>query len=170
VANFNKVLLMGNLTRDPELRYSGGGTGGTAITKFGLATNRQWRNQQGEQQEETCFVDIVVFGRQAETCNEYLSKGRPVFVEGRLSYSTWEDRESGAKRSKLEVVAERVQFLGGRGEGGGGGGGGYERRGGYSDDRGGRAAPQRQQPQQTSTPRGASSPAQSGYDFDDIPF
>jgi len=174
VANYNKVLLMGNLTRDPELRYSGGGTGGTAICKFGLATNRQWRNaQSGEMQEETCFVDIVVFGRQAETCNEYLSKGRPVFIEGRLSFSTWEDRESGAKRSKLEVVAERVQFLGARGDtgGGGGGGGGFERRGGYSDDRGAESSPPQQQQQQpASTPRAASSPASTGYDFDDIPF
>lgn len=172
MANYNKVLLMGNLTRDPELRYSGGGTGGSAICKFGLAVNRQWRNQSGEVQEETCFVDIVVFGRQAETCNEYLSKGRPVFVEGRLSFSTWEDRESGAKRSKLEVVAERVQFLGSRGDngGGGGGGGGYERRGGYSEDREvSRAAPPAQQP--ASAPRGTPAPAAgNGYDFDDIPF
>ncbi len=174
MANFNKVLLMGNLTRDPELRYAGGGTGGTAICKFGLATNRKWRNQAGEQQEETCFVDVVVFGRQAETCNEYLSKGRPVFLEGRLSYSTWEDRESGAKRSRLEVVAERVQFLGSRSDGGGG----FDRRGdssaAYSDDRRGAdraqpAAPQAQTPP-AAAPRGTSSPASGGYDFDDIPF
>ena len=169
MANYNKVLLIGNLTRDPELRYSGGGPGGTAICKFGLATNRQWRNQAGEPQEETCFVDIVVFGRQAETCNEYLSKGRPVFIEGRLSFSTWDDRESGAKRSKLEVVAERVQFLGSRdGGGGGGAGGGFERRSGQSEDRQGArtATPQ----ETTSAPRGAASPASNGYDFDDIPF
>lgn len=178
MANYNKVLLMGNLTRDPELRYSGGGTGGTAITKFGLATNRQWRNQAGEQQEETCFVDIVVFGRQAETCNEYLSKGRPVFVEGRLSLSTWEDRETGAKRSRLEVVAERVQFLGSRSDSGGGGGGGYSRSGGGSSSFGDRqetrapaAQPQQPQPQQpASPPRAAPAPASGGYDFDDIPF
>jgi len=149
VANFNKVFLMGNLTRDPELRYAGGGSGGsggTAICKFGLAVNRQWRNQSGESQEETCFIDLVVFGRQGETCNEYLSKGRPVFVEGRLSFSSWEDRETGAKRSKLEVVAERVQFLGSRndngGGGGGGSGGGWERRsqGGDAAQSGGASA------------------------------
>jgi len=122
MASYNRVILLGNLTKDPELRYTGGGTGGTSICKFGLATNRQWRNTAGEMQEDTCFVEIVVFGRQGETCNEYLSKGRPVFVEGRLSFSTWEDRESGAKRSKIEVVAENVQFLGGRGDSGGGGG------------------------------------------------
>jgi single-strand DNA-binding protein len=114
MANFNKVLLIGNLTRDPELRFGSGGKEGSAVCRFGLAVNRRWRNQSGEQQEDTCFVDIVAFGRLAETCNEYLRKGRPVFVEGRLNYSTWEDRESGQKRSKLEVVGENVQFLGSR--------------------------------------------------------
>src|SRR6185295_19769801 len=123
MANFNKVLLMGNLTRDPEIRYpSGGGPGSGgggregggsgAICKFGLAVNRQWRNQAGEKQEETCCVDIVVFGRQAETCNEYLRKGRAAFIEGRLHFDSWDDRETGKKRNKLEVVAENVQFLG----------------------------------------------------------
>src|SRR5688500_1612466 len=135
MANFNKVLLMGNLTRDPELRYAGGGggggggeggerTGGSAICKFGLAVNRQWRDQQGNSKEEVCFVDITVFGRQGETCKEYLRKGRAAFIEGRLQFDTWDDRESGQKRSKLYVVAERVQFLGGREGGGAGGGGG----------------------------------------------
>jgi len=132
MANYNRVLLMGNLTRDPEIRYSaagGGREGGSAICKFGLAVNRTWKNQAGEKQEETCFVDITVFGRTAENCNEYLRKGRPVFVEGRLEFSQWEDRESGQKRSKLAVVAENVQFLGSRDcAGGGGGGGGGPRR------------------------------------------
>src|SRR5215471_10738683 len=138
MANFNKVLLMGNLTRDPEIRYSsnGGREGGGAICKFGLAVNRTWKNQSGEKQEETCFVDITVFGRTAENCNEYLRKGRPVFVEGRLEFSQWEDRESGQKRSKLAVVAENVQFLGSR-DGGFGGGGGAPRRE-ESASRGGR--------------------------------
>jgi single-strand DNA-binding protein len=131
MANYNRVLLMGNLTRDPEIRYSSGGGGGggggregggSAICKFGLAVNRTWKNQAGEKQEETCFVDITVFGRTAENCNEYLRKGRPVFIEGRLEFSQWEDRESGQKRSKLAVVAENVQFLGSRDGGGGGGG------------------------------------------------
>ncbi len=179
MANFNKVLLMGNLTRDPELRHSTGGSG-TAICKFGLAVNRQWRSASGESQEETCFCDIVVFGRQAETCNEYLSKGRPVFVEGRLSFSSWEDRESGQRRSKLEIVAERVQFLGGRSEGGGGGGGGgFERRQQGGFDRGAQQQPQQPQEQQqqrapAAAPRGTAAPAASGggggIDFDDIPF
>lgn len=141
MANYNRVLLMGNLTRDPEIRYSSGGGGGgsgggSAICKFGLAVNRTWKNQSGEKQEETCFVDITVFGRTAENCNEYLSKGRPVFIEGRLEFSQWEDRESGQKRSKLAVVAENVQFLGSRDGGGGGGGGGMRRE--DSAPRGGR--------------------------------
>lgn len=163
MANFNKVLLIGNLTRDPELRYSGGGSG-TAICKFGLAVNRQWRNQSGEQQEETCFVDITVFGRQGETCNEYLNKGRAVHVEGRLSFSSWEDRETGARRSKLEVVAERVQFLGGRDSGGD--------RGGYQERSRPQRAPQQQPPQQRA-PQRQNTPAPAapaGVDFDDIPF
>ncbi len=167
MANLNKVLLIGNLTRDPELRYSGGGQGGTAITKFGLATNRQWRNQSGEQQEDTCFVDITVFGRQAETCYEYLSKGRPVFIEGRLSFSSWEDRETGARRSKLEVIGERVQFLGSRGDGGGSG----IR---YPDRSHGEQPQPRQAPVPASGPASGRSDgggtAQAKLDYDDIPF
>jgi len=122
MASFNKVLLMGNLTRDPELRYI---PSGTAVVKFGLAVNRDYVDKQsGDKKESVCFVDITVWGKQAETCNQYLTKGRPVFIEGRLEFSSWETKE-GDKRSKLEVVAERVQFLGGRkdepqGDGGGG--------------------------------------------------
>jgi len=113
MASLNRVLLIGNLTRDPELRYI---PSGTAVAKFGVAVNREYTDKtSGEKKENTCFVDITVWGRQAETCNQYLSKGRPVFIEGRLEYSTWETKE-GDKRNKLEVVAERVQFLGGRRE------------------------------------------------------
>ena len=151
--------------------------GGGAICRFGLATNRKWHNKQtGEMQEDTCFVDIVVFGRQAETCNEYLSKGRPVFVEGRLSFSSWEDRESGQRRSKLEVVAERVQFLGSRGEGGGGGGsgGGGESAARRSENDGsGQHAPAAEPAavSRAAPAQPASAPTQSpGIDFDDIPF
>jgi len=111
MASFNKVLLMGNLTRDPELRYI---PSGTAVAKFGLAVNRDYVDRQsGDKKESVCFVDITVWGKQAETCNQYLTKGRPVFIEGRLEFSSWETKE-GDKRTKLEVVAERVQFLGGR--------------------------------------------------------
>lgn len=109
MANLNRVYLLGNLTRDPELRYT---PSGTAVASFGLAVNRRYR--QGEEwKEETCFVDVVVFGRQAETVNEYLSKGRQALVEGRLTWRSWETDE-GTRRSKHEVVAQNVQFIGGR--------------------------------------------------------
>jgi single-strand DNA-binding protein len=109
MANLNKVFLIGNLTRDPELRYS---TNGMAIAKFGLATNRVYKGQDGEKKEEVCFVEIVAFGKTAENCANYLSKGRPIFVEGRLHFDSWETPE-GQKRNKLDVIVERVQFLGG---------------------------------------------------------
>ena len=109
MASYNKVLLMGNLTRDPEVRYT---PKGTALANLGLAVNRVWTTESGEQKEEVTFVDIEVWGRQAETAGQYLSKGRPVFIEGRLKLDSWEDKESGQKRHKLKVVAERVQFLG----------------------------------------------------------
>ena len=109
MANLNKVLLIGNLTRDPELRYS---PSGTAVAKFGLATNRTHKGQDGEKKEEVCFVDIVAFGKMAEFCANYFSKGKPIFIEGRLQFSTWETPE-GQKRSKLEVIAEGMQFMGG---------------------------------------------------------
>ena len=101
---------MGNLTRDPELRYT---PNGAAVTSFGLAVNRKFK-QGDEWKEDVCFVDITVWGKQGENCAEYLSKGRPAFVEGRLQYSTWES--DGQKKSKLEVVANTVQFLGSRGD------------------------------------------------------
>ncbi len=110
MANLNMVLLIGNLTRDPELRYI---PSGTAVANLGLATNRIYTTQDGERKEEVCFVDIVVWGKTAENCANYLSKGRPVFVEGRLQFDSWET-EDGQKRSKLRVVANKVQFLGGR--------------------------------------------------------
>jgi len=109
MANFNKVILAGNLTRDPELSYT---PSNTAVCKFGLAINRKWRDPQGSMREETCFVDCTAFGRQAETLNQYMRKGQPLLLEGRLQFSQWTSQE-GQKRSKLEVVAERFQFLGG---------------------------------------------------------
>jgi len=108
MANLNKVFLIGNLTRDPELRYS---PSGTAVAKFGLATNRVYKGQDGEKKEEVCFVDIVAFGKTAEVCANYLSKGKQAFFEGRLQFNTWETPE-GQKRSKLEVIVERMQLLG----------------------------------------------------------
>jgi single-strand DNA-binding protein len=115
MANFNKVILAGNLTRDPELAYT---PNNTPVCKFGLAVNRQWTDRQtNEKHEETMFVDCTAFGRQAETINQYMRKGRGLLIEGRLHYSQWTNQE-GQKRSKLEVVAERSQFLGGPGGGG----------------------------------------------------
>lgn len=106
MASFNKVILLGNLTRDPEMRYT---PSGTPVASFGLAVNRRYR-QGDEQKEEVCFVDISTFGRQAELAGEYLSKGRMVLIEGRLQFRTWED-QNGQRRSKLDVVAERVNFM-----------------------------------------------------------
>jgi len=110
MANFNKVILLGNLTRDPELRYT---PNNAPVCSFDLAINRNYTTQAGERREEVCYVTIVAWGKQAETCNEYLSKGRPALVEGRLSLRSWETPD-GQKRSKHEVVADRVQFLGSR--------------------------------------------------------
>ena len=117
MSSYNKVLLLGNLTRDPELRYS---PKGTAIAKLGLAVNRVWTNEAGEKKEEVTFVDVDVFGRVAENCGQYLRKGRPVFVEGRLKLDQWEDKTTGQKKQRLGVVAESVQFLGQRDAGPGG--------------------------------------------------
>ncbi len=121
MASYNKVILVGNLTRDPEVKYT---TGGTAIAELGLAVSRTWFDQKSnERKEETTFVDITLWGRQAEVAGEYLSKGRPVLIEGRLQLDTWDDRESGKKRSKLKVIGETMQMLGSRGDSPGGGGG-----------------------------------------------
>ena len=110
MANLNKVFLIGNLTRDPELRYL---PDGRPVCNFGIATNRTFTNANNEKKQETCFLRIVVWGKQAESCSQYLSKGRAVFIEGRLQSRSWET-PSGDKRSALDVRAERVQFLGSR--------------------------------------------------------
>ena len=112
MASYNRVLLMGNLTRNPEIRYT---PSGTAVADLGLAVNESFKNKAGETVEQTCFVDVVVWGRQAETASEYLQKGAPVFVEGRLQLDQWESPQ-GEKRSKLRVRADRVQFLGAPGK------------------------------------------------------
>ena len=128
MASYNKVILVGNLTRDPELRHI---PSGTAITDLGLAVNRTWTDRNTNQRsEETTFVDVTCWGRTAEIACEYLRKGRPVLVEGRLQMDEWNDRETGAKRTKLKVVCDNMQMLGSRNEGnsggGGGGGGSYQ--------------------------------------------
>ena len=150
MASFNKVILLGNLTRDPEVRYT---PKGTAVTELGMAVNRVYTAENGEKREETTFVDVTLWGRTAEIAGEYLKKGRPVFIEGRLQLDTWDDKQSGQKRSKLKVVGEGLQLIGSR-PGGSGGGGGDEEGGSRSS----RPAP----------PPKATAPSAS--DDDEIPF
>ena len=113
-ASLNRIVLCGNLTVDPELSYT---PSGMAIAKMGLAVNERVKNQQGEWAERPCFVDITVFGGQAGACNQYLEKGAPVLLEGKLRYDSWDAKDGSGKRSKHYVVADRVQFLSSRGEG-----------------------------------------------------
>lgn len=155
MANVNKVILIGNLTRDPEVRHT---PKGTAVGDIALAINRAYTAENGEKREDTTYVDVTLWGRTAEIAQQYLRKGRPVYIEGRLQMDTWEDKSTGQKRSKLKVVAEALQLLGGRGEGESGAGGAARRPDeGYNDDR----PPPRSEP---------SSAGQSGPDDDDIPF
>jgi len=157
MASYNKVMLMGNLTRDPQLSYT---PNQTAVVDFGLATNRKWKGQDGSQREETCFVDCTSFGRQAETINKYLSKGRPVFIEGRLTFDSW-TAQDGTKRSRLKVTVENFQFL----PGGGGGSDRGQQSGGppqADSERG------QQIPDGGGSSRSTSGPPQGGED--DIPF
>ena len=170
MASFNKVILMGNLTRDPELRYT---PNGKPIAKLGLAVNRTWRTEQGDQREEVTFVDVDVFGRTAENVGQYMRKGRPILIEGRLKLDQWEDRNTGQKRSKMGVVAETVQFLGGRDDnrGGGGGGGGYQDGGNYGGGGGGGGYNEPPSNQPPSSPRPAPAPYDDGPPpDDDVPF
>jgi single-strand DNA-binding protein len=117
MANFNKVILAGNLTRDPQLSVL---PSNTQVCEFGMAINRKWRSQDGEMRDETCFVDLRMYGRRAEVLNKYMTKGKPIMVEGRLKYDQWEGKDGG-KRSKLYVVVDNFEFLGSSGGGGSGG-------------------------------------------------
>jgi single-strand DNA-binding protein len=153
MASFNKVILLGNLTRDPEIRYT---PKGSAVCDLGLAVNRQYTLENGEKREEVTYVDIVLWARLAEIAAEYLKKGRPVFIEGRLQLDTWDDKQSGQKRSKLRVIGENMQMLGGRP----GGGGGAPAEAG-DEDRPARAT--------TPPPKAAASGAREPDD-DEIPF
>lgn len=121
MADLNRVFLMGRLTFDPELRRT---PSGTAVAELRLATSRSWTGKDGERKEETLFIDVTVWDRQAETCCQYLRKGSGVHVEGSLKMDTWDDKTTGEKRQKIKVQAERVQFLDRREDSGGGGGGG----------------------------------------------
>src|SRR4030081_289039 len=116
MASFNKVILLGNLTRDPEIRYT---PKGSAVCDLGLAVNRVYTLDSGEKREEVTYVDVVLWARLAEIAGEYLKKGRPVFIEGRLQLDTWDDTQSGQKRRKLRVIGETMQLLGSRPSGGG---------------------------------------------------
>jgi single-strand DNA-binding protein len=113
MANLNRVLLIGNLTRDPEIRYT---PKGTAVADVGLAVNRVLSTEEGERREEVTYVDVVLWARLAEIADQYLKKGRPVFIEGRLQLDSWDDKQTGQKRSRLRVVAENMQLLGSRSE------------------------------------------------------
>ncbi len=160
MANLNKVQLIGNLTRDPELRHT---PKGTAVSEISLAINRVWNNDQGQKQEETTFVEVTLWGRQAELAQQYLTKGRPVYIEGRLQLDSWDDKETGKKRSKLRVIGENMQFLDSKG----GGGGGNNSGGGNSERSQASSAPQ----QRSGPPQGASpAPADDFQEEDDIPF
>jgi single-strand DNA-binding protein len=116
MASFNKVFLIGNLTRDPELRYT---PSQVAVTDLGLAVNRYYTTKDGDRREETLFIDVTVWNRQAENCCQYLRKGQPIHVEGYLRMDTWDDRNTGEKRSKIKVEAENIQFLGSKRDGAG---------------------------------------------------
>ncbi len=143
MANYNKVLFIGNLTRDPQLSYL---PSQTAVVEFGLAVNRKWTGKDGQSKDSTCFIDCRAYGGQAETINKYMTKGRPIFVEGRLDFDSW-TAQDGSKRSKHRVTVESFQFLGSGSGGGQGGGGNYNQNS---------SAPQAQQ--------------QQGLTDDDIPF
>ena len=158
MANLNKVMLIGNLTRDPEVRYT---PSGRAVADIALAINRVWTNDAGQKQEDTTFVDVTLWGRQAELAQQYLTKGRGVYVEGRLQMDTWDDKETGKKRSRLKVIGETLQFLpdgrGGSGQGPSGPPQGQQRA----------SAPQ----QRSGPPQGASAaPPDEFQEDDDIPF
>lgn len=172
MASFNKVILLGNLTRDPQLKYL---PSQTAVAEFGIACNRKFKSAAGEDREEVTFVDITAFGKQAELINQYFTKGKPIFIEGRLKFDSWEDKQGGGKRSRLTVVLENFQFIGGRDGGGGGGGGGrsqgYE---GGPDEGGGPSAPSQRGPSRPSSSQAPAAQPPFGdeqqFKDDDIPF
>lgn len=154
MASFNKVILAGNLTRDPELRYT---PNGKAIAKFALAVNRNWTTETGEKKEEVTFIDIDAFGRQAEVISQFMKKGRPLLVEGRLKLDQWDDKQTGQKRSRLGVVLESFSFLDSGGRGGS--------EGGDSDAPRSRPAPSRPAPAPAAAADDSGPPAD-----DDVPF
>jgi single-strand DNA-binding protein len=159
MASFNKVILMGNLTRDPELRVT---PKGTAVCQLGLAVNSTYKDKEGNTKEEVTFVDIDVFGRQAEVIAKYMSKGRPILVEGRLKQDSWDDKKTGEKRNKMKVVLENFQFVGSRGEGGEG----AASSGGSSGAEETTTPP----PPRAARPGNAAPAKSAGVDEEDVPF
>lgn len=111
MSDYNKVLLMGRLVRDPQLKYT---PSQQAICEFGIAINRKWKTQAGEQREEVNYIDCCAWGKTGEVINQYFTKGKPIFIDGRLKYDSWEDKQGGGKRSKLTVIVEEFQFISGR--------------------------------------------------------
>ena len=157
MASFNRVILMGNLTRDPEIRFT---NSGMAVCNLSLAVNRRVKDQQTEEwREEVTFVDVTIFGKRGEAFAKFHTKGKPAFVEGELRLDTWEDKNGGGKRSKLYVVGNNWEFVGGGREGGQGGGGGGGGQGGYGD-----------QPSYSSAPGGGSGGSSGGGPDMDAPF
>jgi single-strand DNA-binding protein len=171
MASFNQVILLGNLTRDPQLKYL---PNQTPVVEFGIATNRKFKMQNGEEREDVTFVECAAFARQAEVINQYCQKGKPIFIQGRLKYDTWEDKQGGGKRSKLSVVVENFQLLGGRDGGQAGGGGGprdeYDQRPPQRGPVPNRGAPQGQRPQGGSPPPQQPFGEEEQFKDDDIPF
>lgn len=155
MASLNRVLLLGNLTRQPELRYT---SGGMAVCEFGLAMNRRF-SVNSQDREEVCFVDVVVWGKQAENCGKYLEKGSQIMLEGRLQLDQWQDKDTGAKRSKLRVVAEMIQFLN-KSDKAGAGADTYEPEGYSEEPPQYQPPPQSQPPQQYQPPRQQPPPQQ----------
>jgi len=166
MANFNKVYLMGNLTRDPELRYT---PKGQAVAKLSIAVNRKYTTEAGEAREEVTYVDIDAWGKQAEVISQYCKKGRPLFVEGRLKLDQWDDKTTGQKRSAIRVVLEGFQFIGGPPSGDGAGSSG-----GPSGPSSTASAPPRPAARPASSPRatesGAPEPDGPPVEEDDVPF
>ena len=171
MANLNKVMIMGNLTRDIELRYT---PTGTAVADLGLATNRYRTADNGEKIVDVTYVDVTLWGRQAELANQYLGKGKPVFIEGRLQTDSWTDKETGKQRSKMKVVGETMQFIGAPSGGGGNSNGGQQQQQPQQNQPMQNSPQQAASPQQQQAPPQGGSPASNMPDFqdedDDIPF
>ncbi len=160
MASFNQVILIGNLTRDPELRVT---PKGTSICQFGIAVNRTYKDEAGNAKEEVNFFDIEAWGKQGEVISKYMSKGRPIFVQGRLRQDTWDDKTTGQKRSKVKIVLEGFQFIGGRE-------GGATQGGGASEENFDQASPvERSSPPPRQPSRSAPPPPQDNID-EDVPF